>query len=473
MPQNDRHSPAENIVPLRSLTRPPPRLALETARAQPPSPVLFESWVVARDQAAVALLGGTRCLVVTGPAGTGKTVLLEHVARILRAAGRTVIVQQAIADPAPPEHGVTLFVDEADRLSKPRVQQLLKDAAGTVVLVGLDPLASRIGARTAHLALGRLDQVEAQHYISGWLALNGRTPAELDSQAVRTLLELSDGVPRLLSTLLAAGSWLARSSNEPVIGALHIREAAELRSVLGPAPAEALPSAPRPARRTGMAVPLLLGCAVLAGAAAALVPQVFPAETGRAMAMAAPFVERAGRWLRAEPPLAPPSPVKAAAKPSLPHIIEPALASEPAAVESPRVFEPAQPAAEPPAPVPPAAPRQAEAAAPLLASLASPPVALPVAAAAPPLAVETIQFLLRRGREMLALDDVSAARLLFLRAAEGGSPEAMVELGRTYDPALRSNLSSPGLSDRAEALRWYRRAAEKGDGAARAFLPKP
>ena len=70
-------------------------------------------------------------------------------------------------------------------------------------------------------------------------------------------------------------------------------------------------------------------------------------------------------------------------------------------------------------------------------------------------------------------DDLSAARLLFLRAAESGSPEAMVELGRTYDPAVRTSTASPGQSNRAEALHWYHQAADKGYAAAEKLLAAP
>ena len=68
-------------------------------------------------------------------------------------------------------------------------------------------------------------------------------------------------------------------------------------------------------------------------------------------------------------------------------------------------------------------------------------------------------MLLKRGREMLAVGDVSAARLLFGRAAEAGNVEAMLSMGRTFDPVVLAASNSLLTPDPAEAARWYGRAA--------------
>ena len=468
---NDPLKSVENIVQLPTSRRAVPGPTLHVPRTQPAPAVLFESWVATRDRAAAALLSGKKRLLLTGPAGTGKTVLVEHVARVLRAAGRTVIIQLADADPAPPEAGVTLFVDEADRLSATKLRQLLDEAAGAVVLTGLASLVHRVAGGTVKLRLDALDQEEAQDYIAQWLALNGRTPAELDGRAVRALVQLSGGVPRLLSTLLAAGSWLAKTSDSRIIEAVHIQEAAELRSALGPHSAPDAAAA-APVRRSRVMWSALLAIVVLGGTAAAIVPRLFPSETELAMGRATPFVEQAERWLRAEPSVPPPSSIQMAT----PVPVEPAPATESAATP-----EPAKLVAElpPPEPLPvslPAAPEPLPIV-PIMEikppDMAAQPAAPPLAAPSPTLPAEMIAFLLRRGREMLAIDDLSAARLLFLRAAEGGSPEAVLELGQTYDPAFRTSVGEPGQSDRAEALRWYRQAAAKGSPAAERLLPTP
>ena len=85
---------------------------------------------------------------------------------------------------------------------------------------------------------------------------------------------------------------------------------------------------------------------------------------------------------------------------------------------------------------------------------------------------ETVSLLVRRGNDMLSIGDVSAARLLFGRAAEAGSPDAMVGMGRTYDPTVLAQTSPLLPSDPAEAANWYRRAAGAGNTVADDLLAR-
>ncbi len=67
---------------------------------------------------------------------------------------------------------------------------------------------------------------------------------------------------------------------------------------------------------------------------------------------------------------------------------------------------------------------------------------------------------MKRGDQSLGLGDVSAARLLYGRAAAAGHGPAATALGKTYDP----NFVSPGApADRAVAAEWYRKGASFGD----------
>ena len=68
---------------------------------------------------------------------------------------------------------------------------------------------------------------------------------------------------------------------------------------------------------------------------------------------------------------------------------------------------------------------------------------------------------------MLALGDISAARLLYERAASLGSAKAATALGKTYDPAFLASIQVSGLApNRAAAASWYRKGAELGDAEA-------
>ncbi|UFN48999.1 hypothetical protein LPC08_23875 [Roseomonas sp. OT10] len=68
---------------------------------------------------------------------------------------------------------------------------------------------------------------------------------------------------------------------------------------------------------------------------------------------------------------------------------------------------------------------------------------------------------------MLNLGDISAARLLFSRAAQAGLRAAMTGMGKTYDPLFLGSIGArTDLADRAEAAAWYRRAIAQGDAEA-------
>ena len=100
------------------------------------------------------------------------------------------------------------------------------------------------------------------------------------------------------------------------------------------------------------------------------------------------------------------------------------------------------------------------------APIAAPaPVAAPVArapAAEPQLSATLVALLLRRGDEQAAIGDISAARLLYERAAESGSAPAARQLARTYDSAFLPPATEGTLANAARAKFWYERAAALG-----------
>ena len=65
-----------------------------------------------------------------------------------------------------------------------------------------------------------------------------------------------------------------------------------------------------------------------------------------------------------------------------------------------------------------------------------------------------------RAEALLRQGDVLAARLLFERAAAGGSGAGAVGMGKTYDPRFLASIDARGLKgDPARAIEWYRKAA--------------
>jgi hypothetical protein len=80
---------------------------------------------------------------------------------------------------------------------------------------------------------------------------------------------------------------------------------------------------------------------------------------------------------------------------------------------------------------------------------------------------EEIALLLKRGRDLMASGDLSAARLVLQRAAEARDAEAAMALAATYDPAVLRQLKVYGLTgDVAMARSWYEKAKEFGSQAA-------
>jgi hypothetical protein len=104
-------------------------------------------------------------------------------------------------------------------------------------------------------------------------------------------------------------------------------------------------------------------------------------------------------------------------------------------------------------------------------STAPPPKPPPVALAKPdpdppkvpaPPAID--QDLLQRGDAMLNQGNVSAARMLYTRAAEDGVGIAALKLGNTYDPDFIAAHHLIGLKpDPEQAEAWYRKAAALGE----------
>jgi TPR repeat protein len=72
--------------------------------------------------------------------------------------------------------------------------------------------------------------------------------------------------------------------------------------------------------------------------------------------------------------------------------------------------------------------------------------------------------LVDRGNAMLNLGNVSAARMLFTRAAESGIGIAAFKLANTYDPMFLHENNLLGIKpDPAAAEAWYRKAAAMGE----------
>jgi hypothetical protein len=120
-----------------------------------------------------------------------------------------------------------------------------------------------------------------------------------------------------------------------------------------------------------------------------------------------------------------------------------------------------------PVPAPAAVPMAA------LPAVAAPTVAAPAVAAPPARQMDPDEFatLMQRAKALLAVGDISSARLLLERAAEAPDASAALMLAQTYDPQrlgasdVRSIVPEP-----AKARAWYQKAAQLGSADAQRRL---
>jgi hypothetical protein len=86
---------------------------------------------------------------------------------------------------------------------------------------------------------------------------------------------------------------------------------------------------------------------------------------------------------------------------------------------------------------------------------------------------DEISDLISRGSNFLKSGDFAAARIFFRRAAESGSADAAVMLGKTFDPLFLHEVGAIGIqADIAQCRQWYEKAAELGSEVAAQRLAK-
>jgi type II secretory pathway predicted ATPase ExeA len=272
---------------------------------------------------------------------------------------------------------------------------------------------------------------------------------------------------------LSAGMLLPRVLSH--FAAPPVAAADAVTPTAAPAPVHATATAGEPATTNTAARTADDHSASMGEAPAETLSQPGPTVTARPAAAALP-----------EPaPLGPPA--EAGGPPTVSEPLAPsvqtAMAPSPA---RPEASPAALPAAADPAPAPDAQDRTQERlearrleappseAAPVTTDPAAMPPAPSAPAAASPLPQAVLAILLDRGAAMLATGDISAARLLYKRAADAGSAQAAVEIGKTYEPTFLANRRAIGIqADPSVAAGWYRRALSLGGTKAASLLAQP
>ena len=97
--------------------------------------------------------------------------------------------------------------------------------------------------------------------------------------------------------------------------------------------------------------------------------------------------------------------------------------------------------------------------------------AAPRAPAARRIDADELAALLKRAKGLLAVGDITSARLLLERAADAQEAEAALMLAGTYDPQVLGVQDMRSITpDPAMARAWYQKAAQLGSADARRRL---
>lgn len=403
------------------------------------------------------LVSGSGIVLLHGEPGIGKTETLRSIAAAAAETGvRTILVarprdgrvslgqfmaalegrpvteeeapERAIADFMTPPRKV-LLVDDIDLMPSDCIKALTTLAGrlptateGPAVILSsatdwttdssrpdLSPIA---GVARNAIRMMRLGASEARQYIERSLWVAGGTTRRLISEdAIKLLVNRSDGVPGTINRMMEAAFMAGFARGDAVITAKTVAAA------MGPAAVRTRPQSP-PREPGGSSRVLQIAAA------------------GLFVAGVSAFAYKA--WI------GPPN-HSVAPKPSQTVTGQTVTGQT---VTGPTVAGPTN-GANPPRPqttqpTPPARPAEQ-------------------------LSPELMAALMKRGNQSLDLGDVTAARLLFQRAAESGNPAAALALGKTFDP----NYIAPGGSaDPARAREWYRKAATLGDARAPDLLKK-
>jgi len=205
--------------------------------------VAHRSWTAARGAVLDALQAASCVVVLVGVRGSGKTLLLEELARALTAAGTPPAQhrwggrdsERALVDGAIPSDRV-LLIDEADRIEDEALGELIAYKRGGLVLARCRDLPAGVLERVGTLKrpvtvvpLAPLGAGETAAFLSARLVRAGRPADLIGPDAIARIEAWSGGVPRLVN-MLASGALFLATQERTAVTAAHVDEAADMFS---------------------------------------------------------------------------------------------------------------------------------------------------------------------------------------------------------------------------------------------------
>lgn len=182
--------------------------------------------------------GGTRLVLLTGDAGSGKSLLLRTLeAAIAEEGGRVHRLDRGDLL-SPDEDSEILLVDEAARADRETLIRLIENGARLVLaLLPEEVERQALGRKAVLVRLERLSPFDARDFLARHPRAAGR---EISGGARAAILQAAQGLPRWLAVLAGAAALEADLDGAGLIELRHARRAIEMHHLtVGAAIAEA------------------------------------------------------------------------------------------------------------------------------------------------------------------------------------------------------------------------------------------